>query len=81
MAIESEDASKVAEALAKNLLGVSKNPANFAGLPDDFWGYYAKGHDKKGSFGVFVAYSQKKSDIDEFIQRYEEWAKSKTGNK
>lgn len=72
--ISPEDASRVAGALAGNLLDVSKSPANFQGLPDKFWGYFAKGHDGKGVFGVFVAYSEKTSDIDELIKIYRSWA-------
>ncbi len=76
--IESEDASKVAETLAKNLLGVAKNPVNFQKLPDSFWGYFARGHDKKGNFGVFVTYSENESDVDDLIKIYEDWlAKTK----
>ena len=62
--IESEDASSVAATLAKNLMGVAKNKSSFEKLPDNFWGYYARGHDSKGEFGIFVAYSQDKKDID-----------------
>ena len=77
--IESDDAAKVVDTLAKNLLGVSKNPANFEKLPDSFWGYFARGHDKKGNFGVFVTYSEGKSDVDDLIKIYEEWlAKNKS---
>jgi hypothetical protein len=77
--IESEDASKVVETLAKNLLGVAKNPVNFQKLPDNFWGYFARGHDKKGSFGIFVTYSEKESDVDDLIKIYEDWlAKNKS---
>ena len=80
--IESEDAAKVVDTLAKNLLGVSKNPINFQKLPDSFWGYFARGHDKKGNFGVFVTYSENKSDVDDLIKIYEEWiAKNKSENR
>ena len=71
--IESEDASSVAATLAKNLMGVAKNKSSFEKLPDNFWGYYARGHDSKGEFGIFVAYSQDKKDIDGLIKTYEEW--------
>lgn len=71
--IESEDASKVTDTLAKNLLGVSKNAANFQKLPDTFWGYYARGHDTKGTFGVFITYSESSSDVDDLIKIYEDW--------
>ena len=50
--IESEDASSVAATLAKNLMGVAKNKSSFEKLPDNFWGYYARGHDSKGEFGI-----------------------------
>ena len=46
-------------------------------LPDNFWGYYARGHDSKGEFGIFVAYSQDKKDIDGLIKTYEEWTGKK----
>lgn len=78
MVIESKDASDVAETLGRSLLGVARNPANFKGLPDGFWGYYARGHDGKGVFGVFVAYSESGSDIDEMLSMYEDWAGRKT---
>ena len=35
--IESEDAIRVLDTVAKNLLGVAKNASNFDKLPDDFW--------------------------------------------
>ncbi len=76
--IDPKDASAVADVLAKNLLGVAKNPVNFQKLPDSFWGYFARGHDKKGGFGIFVAYSEDESDIDGLIGIYEQWvAKNK----
>ncbi len=75
--IEPDDATKVVETLARNLLGVSKNAANFEGLPDNFWGYFARGHDSKGSFGVFVTYSEAGSDVDDLIAIYEEWTAKK----
>lgn len=71
--IEKDDAVKVVETLAKNLIGVSKNKENFQKLPDTFWGYYARGHDQKGKFGIFVTYSVNKSDVDDLIKIYEEW--------
>ena len=52
------------------------NPA-FEKLPDNFGGYYARGHDSKGEFGIFVAYSQDKKDIDGLIKTYEEWTGKK----
>ena len=56
--IESEDASSVAATLAKNLMGVAKNKSSFEKLPDNFWGYYARGHDSKGEFGIFVTHKK-----------------------
>ena len=76
--IEAEDAVKVLDTAAKNLVGVSNNKSNFERLPDTYWGYFARGHDGKGKFGVIVAYSEKGSDVDELIKMYEQWiAKSK----
>lgn len=77
--ITGKDAASVAEALAGNLLGVSKDAANFKGLPDSFWGYFARGHDRNGKFGVFVAYSEDGADIDSLIGQYEKWAASRGG--
>lgn len=73
--IEPEDASKVADTLGRNLVGLARDKTNFQGLPDTFWGYFARGHDGKGSFGVFVTYSEKKSDVDDLIAFYETWVK------
>ena len=76
--IEAEDAVRVLDTVAKNLMGVSNNKSNFERLPDTFWGYFARGHDGKGKFGVFVTYSENGSDVDELIKMYEQWvAKSK----
>jgi len=76
--IEKEDARKVAEVIGNNLIGVSHDSKNFIKLPDSFWGYYARGHDKKGAFGIIVSYSENKEDVDDLIARYEEWvAKNK----
>jgi len=76
--IEAEDAVRVLDTVAKNLVGVSNNKSNFERLPDTFWGYFARGHDGKGKFGVIVAYSENGSDVDELIKIYEQWvAKSK----
>lgn len=77
--ITGKDAAAVAEALAGNLLGVSKDAANFRGLPDSFWGYFARGHDGNGNFGVFVAYSEDGADIDSLVGQYEKWAASRGG--
>lgn len=72
--IESEDAARVIEAVAKNLAGVAKNAANFKRLPDTFWGYFARGHDAKGTFAVIITYSEKGEDVDALLRSYEEWA-------
>ena len=72
--IEKEDAVKVLQAVAEDLLGVAGNPSNFQRLPDDFWGYYAKGHDKKGKFGVIVTYSEQGTDIEDLLIMYRDWA-------
>ena len=80
--IEAEDAAKVVDTVAKNLMGVSNNKSNFEKLPDTFWGYFARGHDSKGKFGVIVTYSESGSDVDELIKMYEQWvAKNKTAAK
>lgn len=71
--IEAENAVQVISALTRNLEGVAKNPANFQRLPDSFWGYYARGHDAKGKFGVIVTYSEDESDVDDLMGMYEEW--------
>lgn len=73
--IESKDAENVVGTIAKNLMGVSKNQVNFQKLPDVFWGYFARGHDQKGKFGVIVTYSENGDDVDNLIQMYEEWVK------
>lgn len=73
--IEKEDAKKVVEVIANNLYGVSKDASNFQKLPDSFWGYFARGHDKKGTFGVIITYSEEEKDVDDLIKKYEEWSK------
>lgn len=76
--IEKEDAQKVTEVIGNNLIGVSHDSKNFQKLPDSFWGYFARGHDKKGVFGVILTYSENSQDVDNLIQMYEEWvAKNK----
>jgi hypothetical protein len=76
--IEAEDAVRVLDTAAKNLVGVSNNKSNFERLPDTYWGYFARGHDGKGKFGVIVAYSENGSDVDELINMYKQWvAKNK----
>jgi hypothetical protein len=77
--IEAEDSMRVLDTIAKNLMGVSNNRSNFERLPDTFWGYYARGHNGKGRFGVIVVYSENGNDVDELIKMYEHWvAKNKT---
>ena len=73
--IEKEDAKKVAEVIGNNLIGVSHDSNNFVKLPDSFWGYFARGHDKKGTFGVIITYSEEGKDVDELISMYEKWVK------
>ena len=72
--IESEDAKKVVEVIGNNLIGVSHDSNSFQKLPDSFWGYFARGHDKKRTFGVIVTYSEVGKDVDELIAMYEKWA-------
>ncbi len=77
--VEAEDAARVVGTIANNLIGVSNNKSNFERLPDTFWGYFARGHDAKGKFGVIVTYSENGGDVDELIKMYEQWvAKSKS---
>lgn len=73
--IEQGDAKKMAEVIGNNLIGVSHDSNNFQKLPDSFWGYFARGHDKKGTFAVILTYSEKEEDVDELIRMYEEWVK------
>ena len=73
--IEKEDAKKVIEVIGNNLIGVSHDSNSFQKLPDSFWGYFARGHDKKGTFGVIVTYSEDGKDVDGLMKMYEEWAK------
>ncbi len=73
--IEKDDAKKVLETLGNNLIGVSHDSSSFQKLPDSFWGYFARGHDKKGTFGVIMTYSENGSDVDELISMYEQWVK------
>lgn len=76
--IEAEDAVRMVDTVAKNLIGVSQNRSNFEKLPDTFWGYFARGHDNKGRFAVIVTYSETPEDVDELIKMYEQWvAKNK----
>lgn len=78
--IEQTDAKKVVEVIGNNLIGVSHDSNSFQKLPDSFWGYFARGHDKKGAFGVIVTYSENGNDVDNLIKMYEEWA-NKNKNK
>ncbi len=81
MMLNSDDAIKITQTVAKNLMDVTKNQANFRKLPDSFWGYFARGHDQKGNFGVIITYSENKDDVDNLIKMYEEWVrKNKTPN-
>ncbi len=73
--IEANDAKKVVELIGNNLIGVSHDSNNFQKLPDSFWGYFARGHDIKGTFGVIITYSEDGKDDDELIKMYEDWAK------
>jgi hypothetical protein len=71
--IEPEDAIRVVDTVAKNLLGVTRSASNFERLPDNFWGYFARGHDSKGKFAVIITYSEKGDDVDLLLQSYEQW--------
>ena len=78
--IEQTDAKKVVEVIGNNLIGVSHDSNSFQKLPDSYWGYFARGHDKKGAFGVIVTYSEDAKDVDSLINIYEEWvSKNKPG--
>ncbi len=71
--IEKQDAKKVVEVIGNNLIGVSHDAKNFQKLPDSFWGYFARGHDTKGAFGIILTYSENNQDVDNLIKMYEEW--------
>ena len=73
--IEQADAKKITETLGNNLIGTSHDSKSFERLPDTYWGYFARGHDSKGAFGVIVTYSEDAKDVDALIKMYEEWAK------
>lgn len=78
--IEKSDAKKIVEVVGNNLIGVSHDAGNFQKLPDSYWGYFARGHDSKGAFGVIVTYSEDTRDVDTLIKMYEKWAeKNKSG--
>jgi hypothetical protein len=72
--IEADDAIKVLKSVAENLTGVAMNRSNFERLPDSYWGYFARGHDNKGKFGVIIAYSEKSDDVIQLIEMYQQWA-------
>jgi hypothetical protein len=77
--IEAEDARRVVDTIAKNLTSIANSWSNFERLPDTYWGYYARGHDAKGTLGVIVVYSETTNDVDELIKMYSQWvAKNKT---
>jgi hypothetical protein len=72
--IEPDDAVRVVEVIANDLISIANNKRNFEKLPDTFWGYFARGHDSKNrKFGVIVTFSEKETDIDELIKMYEQW--------
>ena len=73
--IEKNNAKKMLETIGNNLIGVSHDEKNFVKLPDTFWGYFARGHDSKGTFGVIVTYTKDSEDVDNLISMYEEWVK------
>lgn len=72
--IEQHDAKKVVEVIGNNLIGVSHDSNSFQKLPDNYWGYFARGHDSKGAFGVIVTYSEDPKDVDSLIKMYGQWA-------
>ena len=74
--ISPKDAKDVVETLGNNLIGTSRDGKNFERLPDTYWGYYARGHDSKGAFGIIVSYSEDVQDVDDLIESYERWVKS-----
>jgi hypothetical protein len=77
--IEADDAIKVVNIVAENLMGVAMNKSNFERLPDRYWGYFARGHDSKGKFGVIITYSENSDDVVQLIEMYQQWAlKNKT---
>ena len=72
--IEADDAIKVVNIVAENLTAVAMNKSNFERLPDRYWGYFARGHDSKGKFGVIITYSEDSDDIVQLIEMYQQWA-------
>jgi len=80
--IESNDAIKVVETVASNLISIANNKQNFAKLPDTFWGYFARGHDSKNrKFGVIITFSEKEPDVDELLKMYEQWIENQKHRK
>jgi len=80
--IEPDDAVRVVEAIANDLISIANNKRNFEKLPDTFWGYFARGHDSKNrKFGVIVTFSEKETDIDELIKMYEQWVEKQKQQK
>lgn len=75
--IEPQDAINVLDVISNNLVAVARNKSNFQRLPDTYWGYFAKGHDNKGKFGIIIAYSENGDDIDNLIRIYEQWIVNK----
>ena len=72
--IESNDAVKVVETIANNLISIANNKQNFDKLPYTFWGYFARCHDGKNrKFAVIVTFSEKEADVDELLKMYEQW--------
>jgi hypothetical protein len=72
--IEADDAIKVLNTVAKNLMGIAMNKSNFERLPDSYWGYFARGHDSKGKFGIIITYSENSEDVIQLIEMYQQWA-------
>ncbi|MEO9319826.1 MAG: hypothetical protein ABI361_04060 [Nitrososphaera sp.] len=77
--IEPVDAIRVVDAISKNLAELSRAKSNFQKLPDTFWGYYARGHDGKGTFGVIITYSEAAGDVDQLMRMYEQWVEKSKG--
>lgn len=75
--LKESDVKKVVEVVGNNLIGVSHDSNNFRGFTGDHWGYYARGHDEKGFFGVILTYSESESDVDHIMKLYKEWAAKK----
>jgi len=72
--IESNDAVKVVETIANNLISIANNKQNFEKLPDTFWGWFTRGHDSKNrKFAVIVTFSEREVDVDELLKMYEQW--------